>query len=134
MSIEPGRGEDVDLEVAAVAELDVVVPPEALREHALLNDPAIYEEAERDWKGWWVKQAKQLHWFREPTQDLDDSNPPFISGLATARSTRRITAWTVTSRPAMATVSHFIGVVRRARSESSRTLTFTGTCSGSPMR
>ena len=77
MSIEPGRDEDVDLEVAAVAEREVVVPPEAVREHALLNDPGIYEEAERDWKGWWVKQAKQLHWFREPTQDLDDSNPPF---------------------------------------------------------
>ena len=76
MSIEAGDA-GVDLEVTAVAELEVVVPPEAFREHALLNDPAIYEEAERDWKGWWVKQAKHLHWFREPTQDLDDSNPPF---------------------------------------------------------
>ncbi len=30
-----------------------------------------------DWKGWWLKQAKELHWFKEPTKDLDDSNPPF---------------------------------------------------------
>jgi acetyl-CoA synthetase len=52
-------------------------PPEDFREQALLNDPAVYDEAEKDWKGWWVKQAKELHWFKEPSKDLDDSNPPF---------------------------------------------------------
>ncbi|HEY3727342.1 MAG TPA: acetate--CoA ligase [Solirubrobacteraceae bacterium] len=56
---------------------DKFEPPEDFREHALLNDPAVYDEAESDWKGWWVKQAKELHWFKEPTEDLDDSNPPF---------------------------------------------------------
>jgi acetyl-CoA synthetase len=56
---------------------DKFEPPEDFREHALLNDPAVYDEAEKDWKGWWVKQAKELHWFKEPTKDLDDSNPPF---------------------------------------------------------
>jgi len=77
VSTWPGRVEDVDREVAAVAELDLVPPPEALRERAVLTDPAVYDEAEGDWKGWWVKQAKHLHWFQEPTQDVDDSNPPF---------------------------------------------------------
>jgi len=52
-------------------------PPESFSEHALLNDPSIYEEAEADWKGWWLKQAKELHWFKEPTKDLNDSDPPF---------------------------------------------------------
>jgi acetyl-CoA synthetase len=52
-------------------------PPDAFRERALLSDPAIYDEAEADWKGWWVKQSRALHWFKEPTQDLNDSNPPF---------------------------------------------------------
>ena len=59
--------------------LDIVKfdPPEEFAKNALLSDPAVYEEAERDWKGWWLKQAKELHWFKEPTETLDDSNPPF---------------------------------------------------------
>jgi acetyl-CoA synthetase len=52
-------------------------PPEEFAKHALLNDPSVYEEAEKDWKGWWMKEAKELHWFKEPSEDLDDSNPPF---------------------------------------------------------
>ena len=51
--------------------------PEDFAKHALLNDPSVYDEAEKDWKGWWLKQAKELHWFKEPSEDLDDSNPPF---------------------------------------------------------
>jgi acetyl-CoA synthetase len=57
-------------------------PPEGFREHALLSDASVYDEADRDWKGWWVKQAKQLHWFIEPTEDLDDSDPPFYKWFA----------------------------------------------------
>jgi acetyl-CoA synthetase len=56
---------------------DKFEPSESFSEHALLNDPSIYEEAEEDWKGWWLKQAKELHWFKEPTKDLNDSDPPF---------------------------------------------------------
>jgi acetyl-CoA synthetase len=52
-------------------------PPAGFVEHALLSDPKVYEEADADWKGWWVKQAQNLSWFKEPTKDLDDSNPPF---------------------------------------------------------
>ena len=29
-----------------------------------------------------MKQAKELHWFKEPTEDLDDSNPPFYKWFA----------------------------------------------------
>ncbi|HEV3055472.1 MAG TPA: acetate--CoA ligase, partial [Solirubrobacteraceae bacterium] len=47
------------------------------RAQALLTDPAIYEEADRDWQGWWVKQAEELHWFKKWDTVLDDSNPPF---------------------------------------------------------
>jgi acetyl-CoA synthetase len=52
-------------------------PPESFREHALLNDPAVYDKADADWKGWWTEQAKSLTWFKEPTKDVDESNPPF---------------------------------------------------------
>jgi acetyl-CoA synthetase len=52
-------------------------PPADFKQHALLNDPSVYDEAEQDWKGWWMKRARELHWFKEPTQDVDESNPPF---------------------------------------------------------
>ena len=57
-------------------------PPEEFAEHALLHDPSVYDEAEKDWKGWWMKQAKELHWFKEPTQDVDESKPPFYKWFA----------------------------------------------------
>ncbi len=61
----------------SMLEIEKFEPPEDFRKQGLLNDPSIYEEAERDWQGWWLKQAKELHWFKEPTEILDDSNPPF---------------------------------------------------------
>src|SRR5271154_2919538 len=68
---------ELDHELAALLDVEKFDPPAAFKQHALLSDPAIYEEAERDWKGWWVKQAEQLHWFKPWDQVLDDSNPPF---------------------------------------------------------
>jgi acetyl-CoA synthetase len=58
-------------------DIETFEPPEEFAKHALLNDSSVYDEAEKDWKGWWMKQAKELHWFKEPSEDLDDSNPPF---------------------------------------------------------
>src|SRR5579862_1187875 len=75
-------GATLEQQLEEMLEIESFDPPEEFAAHALLNDPAVYEEAERDWKGWWVKQAKQLHWFKEPTEDLDDSNPPFYKWFA----------------------------------------------------
>ncbi len=58
-------------------DIETFEPPEDFAKHALLDDPSVYEKAEKDWKGWWMDQAKELHWFKEPTEDLDDSDPPF---------------------------------------------------------
>ncbi len=52
-------------------------PPESFVAQANLSDSKIYEEADADWKGWWLSQAKELSWFKEPTKDLNDSDPPF---------------------------------------------------------
>jgi len=57
-------------------------PPEGFAEQALLGDPSVYDEAEKDWKGWWTGQAKELHWFKEPTEDVDESNAPFYKWFA----------------------------------------------------
>src|SRR4051812_50122134 len=52
-------------------------PPEDFKKNALWNDPSIYEEANKDIPAWWEGHAKDLHWFSEWDQVLDDSNPPF---------------------------------------------------------
>ena len=67
----------LEAQLEEMLEIEKFDPPEEFVKNALLNDPAIYEEAEKDWKGWWLKQAKELHWFKEPSETLDDSNPPF---------------------------------------------------------
>src|ERR1700683_1529494 len=69
--------DELEHELAELLDVETFDPPAEFREHALLTDPAIYEEADRDWQGWWVKQAEQLHWFKKWDQVLDDSNPPF---------------------------------------------------------
>jgi len=45
--------------------------------------PSIYDEAEADWKGFWMKQAlERVSWFKKPTEILDESNPPFFKWFA----------------------------------------------------
>jgi acetyl-CoA synthetase len=68
---------ELETELAGLLETERFEPPADFRAHALLNDPAVYEEAERNWQDWWESQARELHWFSPWTQVLDDSNPPF---------------------------------------------------------
>src|SRR5215207_7495083 len=57
--------------------VEMFPPPEDFARDALLNDPAIYDEAAADPIAWWEKQARELHWFSDWETTLDDSNPPF---------------------------------------------------------
>jgi acetyl-CoA synthetase len=78
MTDTASTGDDtLEAQLEEMLSIETFDPPAEFVEHALLSDPKIYEEADADWKGWWVKQAKNLAWFREPTQDLNDSDPPF---------------------------------------------------------
>jgi acetyl-CoA synthetase len=76
------RAGDLEKQLEGMLDIESFDPPEGFREHAVLSDPAIYEQADADWKGWWSEQARTLHWFKEPTQDVDDSNPPFYKWFA----------------------------------------------------
>jgi acetyl-CoA synthetase len=61
-------------------------PPEEFRANALWSDPTIYEEAAADPEAWWMQQAKELlDWDVEPSEGLDDSNPPFYKWFADGR-------------------------------------------------
>jgi acetyl-CoA synthetase len=70
-------GEELEKEVEGLADQEKFEPPAEFKENALWNDRSIYEEADKDIPGWWAKHAKELHWFQEWDQVLDDSNPPF---------------------------------------------------------
>jgi acetyl-CoA synthetase len=67
----------LEAQLEEMLDIEKFDPPEDFAKNALLNDASIYDEAEKDWKGWWLKQAKELDWFKEPTETVDDSNPPF---------------------------------------------------------
>ncbi|MGH3085702.1 MAG: acetyl-coenzyme A synthetase N-terminal domain-containing protein, partial [Rubrobacteraceae bacterium] len=58
-------------------------PPEQFAAQANVNDASIYEEAERDYEGFWEERARELHWFKEWDRVLD-WNPPeaqwFVGG------------------------------------------------------
>jgi acetyl-CoA synthetase len=70
--------EDLEQELAALLDAERFDPPEEFRRDALWSDPSVYEEAARDPEAWWLHQASELlEWYEQPTQALDDSNPPF---------------------------------------------------------
>jgi acetyl-CoA synthetase len=51
-------------------------PPEDFTAQALISDDSIYEEAEQDFDGFWLRQAKELvHWFTEPSKSLEWDSP-----------------------------------------------------------
>src|SRR5215216_4142901 len=61
-------------------------PPEEFRAGALWSDPKVYEDAAADPEAWWAAQAKELlDWDVEPSQGLDDSDPPFYKWFADGR-------------------------------------------------
>jgi acetyl-CoA synthetase len=77
MATKDTTGQTLDQELEALAQIERFEPPEEFRQRALLNDRSVYEEAERDFRGWWAKQAEELDWFEPWQQVLDDSNKPF---------------------------------------------------------
>jgi acetyl-CoA synthetase len=69
--------------IDAMTTEDRVFPPSAEFVAQANAGPEIYEEAEKDWLGFWQTQALQrITWFKEPSEVLDDSNAPFFKWFA----------------------------------------------------
>ncbi len=51
-------------------------PPAAFRERAWVRDRSIYEEAERDFEGFWARMAGELEWMT-PWEKVLDWKPPY---------------------------------------------------------
>ncbi|MGH2833759.1 MAG: AMP-binding protein, partial [Solirubrobacteraceae bacterium] len=78
-------GAELDEQLAGMLEIERFEPPSEFTEQALLNDAAVYEQADRDPQAWWAEQAGQLDWFEPWTTVLDDSNPPFYKWFTGGR-------------------------------------------------
>ncbi len=66
-------------EISALLHEDrVFPPPPAFAAHAVVRDATPYEDAERDYEGFWATFASELEWSRKWTQVLDWSNPPHV--------------------------------------------------------
>jgi len=77
---ETGRG--LEAEIEELLERETFDPPAEFVQNALISDESVHQEAAKDPVAWWAEQAKALHWFSEPSETLDDSNPPFYKWFA----------------------------------------------------
>jgi acetyl-CoA synthetase len=82
MGTEEKTAEDIEGELQELLEQESFDPPKEFREHALVNDDSLYDEAERDANAFWLEHARALDWFTEPSESLDDSDPPFYRWFA----------------------------------------------------
>ena len=74
---ESSRQDQLEQKLEALLGQELFPPPASFVADALLNDPAVYEQADADFQGWWESHAESLDWSRRWDQVLDDSNPPF---------------------------------------------------------
>ncbi|UGS37504.1 acetate--CoA ligase [Capillimicrobium parvum] len=73
---------DLEQELAELLEVETFPPSDEFRSAASISDDAVREEAERDPAAWWLEQARALDWFAQPSQSLDDTDPPFYKWFA----------------------------------------------------
>jgi acetyl-CoA synthetase len=77
---------DLEGHLTELLEVERFDPPEEFAAAAVWSDPAIYEEASSDPEAWWKRQASELlDWDTEPSEGLDDSNPPFYKWFSDGR-------------------------------------------------
>ncbi len=133
MATEETTSAGLEQELADMLEIERFDPPEDFRRRALIQDEAVYEEAESDPSGWWAKQAGELlDWAQPWDQVLDDTNAPFYKWFTGGKLNA---SYNCVDRHVEAGHGDRVastGAVRRARSARSPTPICTATCSASP--
>ena len=77
---------DLESSLEEMLAIERFEPSAEFRERATWSDPGIYEQAAADPEAFWLAEAKELlDWDVEPSQGLDDSNPPFYRWFADGR-------------------------------------------------
>src|SRR5919109_2378458 len=75
--------EQIEQELEQLLDQEVFEPPGEFREHALISDESVYEEASSDPEAYWAKQAEELLDWAEPWDTvLDESGAPFYKWFA----------------------------------------------------
>src|SRR3954468_10716998 len=70
--------DQIEQELEQLLDQELFEPPAEFREHALISDESVYEEAAKDPEGYWAKQAEELLDWAEPWDTvLDESEAPF---------------------------------------------------------
>jgi acetyl-CoA synthetase len=82
MATDEKSTEDLEAELQSLEARDRFDPPEEFVRHALVTDESLHRRAEQHPEGFWLEQARELAWFSEPSEGLDDSNPPFFRWFA----------------------------------------------------
>jgi acetyl-CoA synthetase len=77
---EPGNDEARTID-ALLSEDRFFEPPAGFRERAVVRDPGVYEEANRDFEAFWAEQARELTWTR-PWDTVMDWDPPWVTWFA----------------------------------------------------
>jgi acetyl-CoA synthetase len=72
----------VEQRLEELLQQETFTPPKEFVEQANVTDAGIWERAEADPEGFWMEQAKALHWETEPQQALDWSDAPFAKWFA----------------------------------------------------
>ncbi len=75
-------GEELEQRLESLLDQETFDPPEGFISRAMDTDDSMWEAADSDWKGWWLEQAKELDWFTEPTESVDESDPPHYKWFA----------------------------------------------------
>src|SRR3954449_8580669 len=77
------KNENLEQQLEAMIDVEELSPPDDFRKHALITDDSVHKEAEADPAGFWLRQATELlDWDTEPSDSLDDSDPPFYKWFA----------------------------------------------------
>src|SRR5215218_6850663 len=77
------KTEELEKQLDSMLDIETFPPPDSFKEHALVTDESLYEEAARDAEGFWTRQANELlDWVESPSQTLDESNAPFYKWFA----------------------------------------------------
>jgi acetyl-CoA synthetase len=87
MATDAGAADSsLEHELEGMLEIEKFEPPAEFRARADWSDPAVYEEAAADPVAWWTARSKELlDWDVEPTEGLNDSNPPFYKWFEDGR-------------------------------------------------
>ena len=77
---------ELERDLERMLEIETFEPPAEFRQKALWSDPKVYEEAAADPVAWWKGQAIDLlQWETEPSEGLNDSDPPFYKWFEDGR-------------------------------------------------